>query len=191
MTSPCQPRREHWRFDERSGFRARTVRRYAKSRTWSTMAVAAQKRWLGGKFCQGRQPPKAGAAGPPLQGLLPSHTRPPRSTAGNINSAGCLKTGPRYSCRIGRVRCASGKSRQGSLASIYPTDGPDDLHLVGRDRFGRINIRASLRATMRDFLPSPSNWLSQCLNSKRYTLTTTDAESHHAPLETVPSHGVN
>jgi integrase len=26
----------------------------------------------------------------------PSHTRPPRSTAGNISSAGCLKTGPQY-----------------------------------------------------------------------------------------------
>jgi hypothetical protein len=44
---------------------------------------------------------------------------------------------------------------------------------------------------MRDFLPSPSNWLSQCLNGKRYTLTTTDAESHHAALETIMSHGVN
>ena len=39
------------------------------------------KRWLGDKPCQGRQPPEAGAAGPPLQGLPPSHTRPPRSTA--------------------------------------------------------------------------------------------------------------
>src|SRR5580704_7261273 len=54
------------------------------------------KRWLGGKSCQGRQPPKAGAAGPPLQGLPPGHTRPQRSTAGNISSAGCLKTGPQY-----------------------------------------------------------------------------------------------
>jgi hypothetical protein len=44
------------------------------------------QRWLGGKSCQGRQPPKAGAAGPTLQGLPPSHTRPPRSTAGNILS---------------------------------------------------------------------------------------------------------
>jgi hypothetical protein len=42
------------------------------------------------------QPPKAGAAGPPLQGLPPSHTRPPRSAAGNISSDGCLKTGPQY-----------------------------------------------------------------------------------------------
>src|SRR5438105_6032373 len=31
--------------------------------------------------CQGRQPPKAGAEGPPLQGVLSRHTRPPRSTA--------------------------------------------------------------------------------------------------------------
>src|SRR5450432_1351682 len=58
--------------------------------------ILGGKRWLGGKSCQGRQPPKAGAAGPPLQGLPPSHTRPPRSTAGNISSAGCLKTGPQY-----------------------------------------------------------------------------------------------
>src|SRR6266852_2579289 len=57
---------------------------------WQTM--------VGGKSCQGRQPPKAGAAGPPLQGLPPSHTWPPRSTAGNISLAGCLKTGPQYSC---------------------------------------------------------------------------------------------
>ena len=35
-------------------------------------------------------------AGPPLQGLPPSHARPPRSTAGNMSSAGCLKTGPQY-----------------------------------------------------------------------------------------------
>src|SRR6266581_1620638 len=55
---------------------------------WQTM--------VGGKSCQGRQPPKAGAAGPPLQGLPPSHTWPPRSTAGNISLAGCLKTGPQY-----------------------------------------------------------------------------------------------
>ena len=54
------------------------------------------QKWLGGRSCQGRQPPKAGAAGPPLQDLPPSHTRPPRSTAGNISSAGCLKTGPQY-----------------------------------------------------------------------------------------------
>src|SRR5713226_5498328 len=58
--------------------------------------ILGGKRWLGGTSCQGRQPPKAGAAGPPLQGLPPSHTRPPRSTAGNISSAGCLKTGPQY-----------------------------------------------------------------------------------------------
>src|SRR5450755_4363843 len=58
--------------------------------------ILGGKRWLGGKSCQGRQPPKAGAAGPPLQGLPPIHTRPPRSTAGNISSAGCLKTGPQY-----------------------------------------------------------------------------------------------
>ena len=41
------------------------------------------------------EPPKAGAAGQPLQDLPPSHTRPPRSAAGN-SSAGCLKTGPQY-----------------------------------------------------------------------------------------------
>jgi hypothetical protein len=38
---------------------------------------------------------KAGAAGQPLQDRPPSHTRPPRSTAGN-SSAECLKTGPQY-----------------------------------------------------------------------------------------------
>jgi hypothetical protein len=57
--------------------------------------ILGGKRWLGGRCCQGRQPPKAGAAGPPLQDLPPSPTRPPRSTAGN-NSAGCLKTRPQY-----------------------------------------------------------------------------------------------
>jgi ProQ/FINO family len=35
--------------------------------------------------------------------LPPSHTRPPRSTAGK-SSAGCLKTGPQYSCAEGRSR---------------------------------------------------------------------------------------
>ena len=43
--------------------------------------LVANDGWVGGKPCQGRQPPEAGAAGPPLQGLPPSHTRPPRSTA--------------------------------------------------------------------------------------------------------------
>jgi predicted phage terminase large subunit-like protein len=38
-------------------------------------------RCRGNKPCQGRQPPEAGAVGPPLQGMLPRHTRPPRSTA--------------------------------------------------------------------------------------------------------------
>src|SRR4029077_5077581 len=32
------------------------------------------KRWLGGKPCQGRQPPKAGAAGQALQGLRTQRT---------------------------------------------------------------------------------------------------------------------
>src|SRR5438132_10042863 len=45
------------------------------------------KRRLGGRPCQGRQSPKAGAAGPPLQGLPPSHTRPPRSTVGHRDAA--------------------------------------------------------------------------------------------------------
>src|SRR4029077_7303996 len=62
----------------------------------SCRRILGGERWLGGKFCQGRQPPKAGAAGPPLQGLPPSHTLSPSSTAGNIDSAGCLKTGPQY-----------------------------------------------------------------------------------------------
>jgi hypothetical protein len=38
-------------------------------------------------WCQGLQPPKAGAAGPPLQGLSPSHTRPLRSTASDLEAA--------------------------------------------------------------------------------------------------------
>src|SRR4029077_16175820 len=79
--------------------------------------ILGGERWLGGKFCQGRQPPKAGAAGPPLQGLPPSHTRSPRSPAGNIDSAGCLKTGPQFT--LGSA-CAGGvlkgvESGQGSL----------------------------------------------------------------------------
>jgi hypothetical protein len=45
------------------------------------------ERRLGGKPGQGRQPPEAGAVGPPLQGLPPSHTRPPRLTAGSRSSA--------------------------------------------------------------------------------------------------------
>jgi hypothetical protein len=39
--------------------------------------------------CQGRQPPKAGAEGPPLQGMPPSHTRPPRSMAAHCEGASC------------------------------------------------------------------------------------------------------
>jgi hypothetical protein len=50
------------------------------------------------------------AAGPPLQGLPPSHTRPPRSTAGNISSAGCLKTGPQYNV-IPQRDCSAGSQR--------------------------------------------------------------------------------
>jgi hypothetical protein len=40
---------------------------------------------------------EGGGRRPAFTGLATSHTRPPRSTAGNINSAGCLKTGPQYS----------------------------------------------------------------------------------------------
>jgi hypothetical protein len=39
---------------------------------------------------------EGGGRRPAFTGLATSHTRPPRSTAGNINSAGCLKTGPQY-----------------------------------------------------------------------------------------------
>ena len=42
---------------------------------------------LDGKPRQGRQPPEAGAAGPPLRGLPCSHTGPPRSTAGHREAA--------------------------------------------------------------------------------------------------------
>jgi len=45
------------------------------------------KRRLGGKPCQGRQPLKAGAEGPPLQGWPSSQTRQPRSTAGSCETA--------------------------------------------------------------------------------------------------------
>jgi hypothetical protein len=58
---------------------------------WTSVAHCRRglggKRRLCGKPCQGRQPPKAGAAGPPLQGLPPSHTRPPRSTADHREAA--------------------------------------------------------------------------------------------------------
>jgi hypothetical protein len=52
--------------------------------------LAANVGWVASR---GRQPPKAGAAGPPLQELPPGYTRPPR----HISSAGCLKTGPQCS----------------------------------------------------------------------------------------------
>jgi hypothetical protein len=51
---------------------------------------------LGGTSCQGPSAAEGGGRRPVFTGLATSHTRPPRSTAGNINSAGCLKTGPQY-----------------------------------------------------------------------------------------------
>ncbi len=67
---------------------------------WQTM--------VGGKSCQGRQPPKAGAAGPPLQGLPPSHTRPPRSTAGNIR----LSRVSQNRAAVQTMRFGAGSSRR-------------------------------------------------------------------------------
>jgi hypothetical protein len=56
------------------------------------------KRRLGGRPCQGRQPPEAGAVGPPLQGLPPSHTRPPRSRADRHD--------PTFSANYARIHAA-------------------------------------------------------------------------------------
>src|SRR4249920_1135973 len=81
-------------------------------------SLPSNKRWLGGKPCQGRQPPKAGAAGPPLQGLPPRHTRPPRSTAGNISSAGCLKTGPQYSSTSSASKTGGAGGAASGLVSV-------------------------------------------------------------------------
>src|SRR6516162_7321258 len=75
------------------------------------------QRWLGARSCQGRQPPKAGAAGQPLQDLPPSHTRPPRSAAGN-SSAGCLKTGPQYKRDSTGSGVSSGSGHSGSTTSV-------------------------------------------------------------------------
>ena len=47
----------------------------------SLPSIARWQTRRGKTACQGRQPPKAGAEGPPLQGVLPRHTRPPSSTA--------------------------------------------------------------------------------------------------------------
>jgi Transposase, Mutator family len=43
---------------------------------------------------------EGGGRRPAFTGLATSHTRPPRSTAGNINSAGRLKTGPQYTLLV-------------------------------------------------------------------------------------------
>ena len=70
------------------------------------------KRWLGDKPCQGRQPPEAGAAGPPLQGLPPSHTRLPRSTADPRDAAS--------SAIYARIH-AAGNTPEGSQLCVQPT----------------------------------------------------------------------
>src|SRR6266478_1472455 len=72
------------------------------------------KRWLGGKPCQGRQPPEAGAVGPPLQGLPLSHTRPPSSTADHREAT--------FSAIFARVHAAGNivVSDAGNIAVILP-----------------------------------------------------------------------
>ena len=68
------------------------------SRSWPSILV---ERWLGGRSCQGRQPPKAGAAGPPLQGLPPTILGHEVDGC-NMSSAGCVKTGRRAARRKSR-----------------------------------------------------------------------------------------
>src|ERR1700681_2216041 len=96
----------------------------------SCRRILGGKPWLGGKSCQGRQPTKAGAAGPPLQGLPPNHTRPPRSTAGNISSAGCLKTGPQYkgSGFISAVTTAAGNPDE--TGPVFSTADDPTAHAI-------------------------------------------------------------
>ena len=60
---------------------------FAEASAASRHRTLGGKRRLGGKPCQGRQPLKAGAEGPPLQGWPPSQTRQPRSTAGSCETA--------------------------------------------------------------------------------------------------------
>ena len=88
---------------------------------------------MGARSCQGRQPPKAGAAGQPLQDLSPSHTRPPRSTAGN-SSAGCLKTGPQYNRCFGAIApgVARGLKLRHDHGSNYMSgDFQDEIECLG------------------------------------------------------------
>src|SRR3984893_1132797 len=118
--TPAQVRADQCRLDPNT-----TADLKLAARAWALSCTSARpcarllggKRWLGANPCQGRQPPKAGAAGPPLQGLRPSHTRPPRSTAGNTSSAGCLKTGPQYTTQI---RTTQKKPRRTGAQGCFP-----------------------------------------------------------------------
>src|SRR5271155_4772725 len=62
---------------------------------------------------------EGGGRRPAFTGLATSHTRPPRSTAGNINSAGCLKTGPQY--KHAPERCALARHTEPLRVKSVPT----------------------------------------------------------------------
>src|SRR5271163_2307881 len=55
---------------------------------------------------------EGGGRRPAFTGLATSHTRPPRSTAGNINSAGCLKTGPQYKSNLTAIDPVTGEIKK-------------------------------------------------------------------------------
>ena len=82
---------------------------------WLSRSLQSNAWWqmmAGRQACQGRQPPEAGAAGPPLQGLPPSHTtRRPRSTADPRDAAS--------SAIYARIHAAGNKGRRSLLSGNF------------------------------------------------------------------------
>ena len=122
------------------------------------------KRWLGDKPCQGRQPPEAGAAGPPLQGLPPSHTRPPRSTADPRDAASSAIYARIHAAdnTVGDKGLRDGKEG-GAQATALETckRGPTAEHQSGRSRRAKIS-RADTRAPPSKLRGSASKFVSKC-----------------------------
>src|SRR5580700_5220899 len=107
------------------------------------------KRWLGGKSCQGRQPPKAGAAGPPLcgrHGPWIGGASPLRSELVATASRRQLHAGGSVARQSGLApRGRVGKKLEGVLqhrTKVKPRTGRADRVSVPRNATPKIQLRS-------------------------------------------------
>jgi hypothetical protein len=94
---------------------------------------------------------EGGGRRPAFTGLATSHTRPPRSTAGNINSAGCLKTGPQYN------NCGNSLPVMVSVIPLGAVNFTSTKPVRKRSKLFFISVRKSARAAARAAGPKEGN----------------------------------